>query len=67
MIHFVATIQLNLTTIKKQVKTLCKVSKQIEDYLSKGLEKDLSKIFDQFLRDKRIPVLEYKLEKIKIK
>ncbi len=42
-------------------------SKQIEDYLSKGLGKDLSKIFDQFLRDKRMPVLEYKLEKNKIK
>jgi aminopeptidase N len=41
-------------------------TKQIEAYLSQSLGKDLSKIFDQFLRDKRLPVLEYKLEKNKI-
>ncbi len=38
------------------------VSKQIEDYVSKTSGKDLSKVFDQYLRDIRIPVLEYKVE-----
>ncbi|MCJ8319498.1 MAG: M1 family metallopeptidase [Colwellia sp.] len=34
-------------------------TKQVEDYMSKHSGKDLSKIFDQYLRDVRIPVLEY--------
>jgi len=34
-------------------------SKQIEDYVSKNAGRDISKIFDQYLRDTRIPVLEY--------
>ncbi len=34
-------------------------SKQIEDYLSAQIGMDLSAFFDQFLRDTRIPVLEY--------
>ncbi|RYU91859.1 M1 family metallopeptidase [Emticicia agri] len=42
------------------------VSKQIEDYVSKNSGKDFSKVFDQYLRDIRIPVLEYKIEKGKI-
>ncbi len=32
---------------------------QIEDYISKKSGRDLSKIFDQYLRDTRVPVLEY--------
>ncbi|HEV7348350.1 M1 family metallopeptidase [Telluribacter sp.] len=35
---------------------------QIESYLSKQSGKDLSKVFDQYLRDIRIPTLEYTLE-----
>jgi aminopeptidase N len=35
-------------------------SKQIEDYISKQSGKDLSKIFDQYLRTTQIPVLEIK-------
>lgn len=35
-------------------------SKQVEDYMSKKSGKDLSKIFDQYLRTTMIPVLEYK-------
>ena len=35
-------------------------SKQVEDYMSKKSGKDLSKIFDQYLRTVKIPVLEYK-------
>ena len=38
-------------------------SKQIEDYISQQVKRDLSKVFDQYLRDIRIPVLEYKLSK----
>jgi aminopeptidase N len=32
---------------------------QIENYISKNAGRDLSKVFDQYLRDVRIPVLEY--------
>lgn len=38
-------------------------TKQIEDYVSQQAKRDLSKVFDQYLRDIRIPVLEYKLSK----
>lgn len=36
---------------------------QIEAYISQKSGKDLSKVFDQYLRDYRIPVLEYRYEK----
>lgn len=36
-------------------------SKQIEDYLSKTLQRDLQPVFDQYLRDTRIPILEYRI------
>lgn len=36
-------------------------SKDVEEYFSKKSGKDLSKIFDQYLRTIHIPVLEYKL------
>ncbi|HVM88707.1 MAG TPA: M1 family metallopeptidase [Puia sp.] len=36
-------------------------SKQIEDYVSLHAKKDLSKVFDQYLRTTKIPVLEYKI------
>lgn len=38
-------------------------TQQIEDYLSSKTQLDLSKVFDQYLRDTRIPTLEWKLEK----
>ncbi|MHC2991142.1 peptidase M1 [Pontibacter sp. HJ8] len=41
-------------------------TKQIEDYLSKHSGKDLTRFFDQYLRDTRIPELEYRLEKKKL-
>ncbi|MGB8191552.1 MAG: M1 family metallopeptidase [Chitinophagaceae bacterium] len=34
-------------------------SKQVEEYMSKKSKKDLSKIFDQYLRTTQIPALEY--------
>ncbi|MEM9680154.1 MAG: M1 family metallopeptidase [Bacteroidota bacterium] len=36
-------------------------SKQIEDYISKRTKKDLSAFFNQYLRDIRIPTLEYSI------
>lgn len=36
-------------------------SKEVEAYFSRVLGKNLSKIFDQYLRTKNIPVLEYKV------
>jgi aminopeptidase N len=35
---------------------------QIEDYVSKNAGRDISKVFNQYLRDTRIPVLEYKVK-----
>jgi aminopeptidase N len=37
-------------------------TEQIEQYMSRQAGKDLSKIFDQYLRQVSIPVLEYKIE-----
>ncbi|HEY0678631.1 MAG TPA: M1 family metallopeptidase [Chitinophagaceae bacterium] len=34
-------------------------SKEVEDYMSKKSGKDLSKIFDQYLRNTQVPALEY--------
>lgn len=34
-------------------------SKQIENFMSESFGRDLSKVFDQYLRDTRIPTLEY--------
>jgi aminopeptidase N len=36
-------------------------TKEIEDYMSKSIGRDLKPFFDQYLRDVRIPVLEYRL------
>ena len=38
------------------------MGKQIEDYISQKAGTDLSKVFDQYLRDVRIPVFEYAIE-----
>ena len=38
-------------------------SKQIEDYISKESGKDLTAFFNQYLRDTRIPVLEFEKKK----
>ena len=40
---------------------------QIEDYISQKSGKDLSALFDQYLRDTRIPVLEYVIKENEIK
>ena len=36
-------------------------TKQVEDFISKSIDVDLSSFFDQYLRDKRVPTLEYKI------
>jgi aminopeptidase N len=36
-------------------------SRQVEEYISKKAGKDFSKVFDQYLRTVKIPVLEYRL------
>jgi aminopeptidase N len=46
---------LNTTFYHKTV-----TSKQVETYISQKAGKDLSKVFDQYLRTTKIPVLEYK-------
>ena len=47
---------LNKTFFHKTVTTA-----EIEDFISKSLNIDLSSVFDQYLRDIRIPVLEYEI------
>ena len=37
-------------------------TRQIEDYISDKTDKDLTAFFNQYLRDTRIPTLEYKIE-----
>ena len=37
-------------------------SQQVEDYISKRTNKDLTSFFNQYLRDVRIPTLEYKMK-----
>ncbi len=42
-------------------------TKQIEDYISEKSNIDLSKVFDQYLRDTRVPVLEFEKNKDQIR
>ena len=37
-------------------------TKEIEEYISKSIGMDLSKVFDQYLRDYRIPMFEYEID-----
>ena len=41
-------------------------TRQIEDFLSKEIGRDLNPFFNQYLRDTRIPVLEYKISEGKL-
>ena len=36
-------------------------TQEVEDYISKSLNLDLSSFFNQYLRDTRIPILQYRL------
>ncbi len=42
-------------------------TKQIEDYLSKAVAIDLTSFFNQYLRDVRVPTLEFQIDKNKLK
>lgn len=42
-------------------------SQQVEDYVEQKAGRNLKKVFDQYLRDVRIPVLEYRVEKNTLK
>ncbi|WP_439153426.1 M1 family metallopeptidase [Winogradskyella sp.] len=42
-------------------------TKQIEDYISEKTKKDLTAFFNQYLRDTRIPTLEYKFKNSELK
>lgn len=41
-------------------------SAQVETYISKALKRDLSKVFDQYLRHADVPVLEYRMKHRKL-
>jgi aminopeptidase N len=41
-------------------------TRQVEDYMSATAKVDLSKIFDQYLRNTQMPVLEYKIDGYKL-
>ncbi|MEO7960075.1 MAG: M1 family metallopeptidase [Ginsengibacter sp.] len=66
MIHTIRQVIDNDTIFRKILRGLntdfyhqLVTSKQVEDYISLHAGKDLSKIFDQYLRSTQIPVLEY--------
>lgn len=68
MIHTIRQVINNDDLFRKILRGLTKTfyhktvnSKDIENYFSKESGKDLSKIFDQYLRTAKIPVLEYKI------
>ena len=66
MLHTIRQIVDNDKTWREILRGLNKdfyhqvvTTKQVEDYMSKKSGKDLSKVFDQYLRDSRLPILEY--------
>jgi aminopeptidase N len=42
-------------------------TKEIENYISKSMNVDLSKVFNQYLRDVRIPIFEYEISEGELK
>ncbi|NML23453.1 M1 family metallopeptidase [Pseudoflavitalea sp. G-6-1-2] len=73
MIHNIRTVINDDTLFRKILRGLNKefyhqtvTTKQIEEYISKTAGKDFSKVFDQYLRTIKIPVLEYKTTEGKI-
>jgi len=70
LIHSIRQVINNDATFKKILRGLNKDffhktvdTKDVENYISRHSGKDLSKIFDQYLRTNQIPVLEYKIER----
>lgn len=73
MIHTIRQVINNDDLFRKILRGLTKTfyhktvnSKDIENYFSKESGKDLSKIFDQYLRTTKIPVLEYRISDNKL-
>lgn len=69
MIHTIRQIIDNDKTFREILRGMNKdfyhktiTTKDVEDYFIKKSGKELKKVFDQYLRDTRIPVLEYKIE-----
>jgi aminopeptidase N len=69
LIHTIRQVINNDITFKKILRGLNKEfyhrtvdSKHIENYISRQSGKDLSKIFDQYLRTTKIPQLEYRIK-----
>lgn len=67
LLHTIRQIIANDETFRQILRGLNKefyhqtvTSKQVEDYISQKSGKDFSKVFDQYLRTIKIPVLEYK-------
>jgi aminopeptidase N len=74
MLHTIRQIVNNDSLWKEMLRGLNKTfwhqtvtSKQIEDYMSAFLKMDLQPILNQYLRTKNVPVLEYQLDKGKLK
>ncbi|PWT79092.1 MAG: peptidase M1 [Bacteroidetes bacterium] len=68
MIHMIRHIIADDSLFRKILRGLNKefyhqtvTTKQIEDYISRASGIDFSKVFDQYLRTTKIPVLEYKI------
>jgi len=68
MIHTIRQVINNDEVFKNILRDLNKTfyhkiidSKDVESYVSKQSGKDLSKIFDQYLRTTKVPILEYKI------
>ncbi|HMP93044.1 MAG TPA: M1 family metallopeptidase [Phnomibacter sp.] len=68
MIHTIRTILQNDTLFRKILRGLNKTfyhqtvtTQQVENYINNQSGQNFGKIFDQYLRDTRIPVLEWKL------
>jgi len=73
MLHIIRQVMGNDEKFRKLLRGLNKTffhqtvtTAQVENYISQKAHRNFSKIFDQYLRTTKIPVLEYKIEDAKI-
>ena len=73
MLHTIRQLVNNDSLWKQMLRGLNKTfwhqtvtSKQIEDYMISFLKMDLQKVFNQYLRTKQLPVLDYKIKNGKL-
>jgi aminopeptidase N len=52
-----------LRTMNKEFYHRTVSSAEVEKFMSEFLRTDLTKVFDQYLRDDRVPILEYRIDK----